>query len=175
MSTTFNATSTATATDVPPFMRPKPTWADEDASHPGFVVHGVDDTPGRKAYFIHLEAKPGKEELVAGFMRDINSGVNLEPGTGPWFGWRYSKTAFGIFEAFPDAEARHAHDAGPGGRNFLRMELLKDALAYPAQLYRVDVMHGKFDVMFGQPIAPSSSRQRREDGKCVHERVVSTC
>jgi hypothetical protein len=44
---------------------------------------------------------------------------------------------------------------GPGGRNFLRSELLHEILAYPAQLYRLDVLHGKYSVMLGQPITPA--------------------
>src|SRR4029077_3540696 len=93
--------------------------------------------------------------LLQGFLKDINAGVDKEPLTGPWFALRYSKTTFCIFEAFPDAEARHTHDHGPGGQNFLRSELLHDMLAYPAQLYRLDVLHGKFGVMLGQPIKPA--------------------
>jgi quinol monooxygenase YgiN len=127
-------------------------WAQDDPDHHGFVVHGLDDTPGQKAYYIHLEAKPGKEELLQGFLKDINAGVDQEPMTGPWFALRYSKTTFCIFEAFPDVQARHAHDSGPGGHNFLRSELLKDMLAYPAQIYRLDVLHGKFGVMLGKAI-----------------------
>ena len=156
MTTPSTHTGFQTGIQLPPFPNPHPSWSRDDLSHPGFVVHGEDNTPGNKAYFIHLEAKPGKEELVAGFLRDINNGVNQEPGTGPWFGLRYSKTTFCIFEAFPDAQRRHDHDDGPGGRNFLRAELLNDMLAYPAQLYRLDVMHGKFGVMLGQPVAPIS-------------------
>ena len=136
-----------------------PTVTPEDAqktfgiNHRGFVVMGIDDTPGQKAYYIHLEAKPGKGDKVQQFLRDINSGVDQEPLTGPWFALRYSSTTFGIFEAFPNADARHTHDGGPGGRNFLQAGLLHDMLAYPAQLYRLDVLHGKFNGMFGQPIS----------------------
>jgi hypothetical protein len=135
-----------------PFPNPSPDWSQDDASHPGFVVSGLDETHGQKAYYIHLEAKPGKEELLQDFLQDINAGVDKEPLTGPWFALRYSKTTFGIFEGFPNAQARHTHDHGPGGQNFLRSELLYDMLAYPAQLYRLDVLHGKFGVMLGQPV-----------------------
>ncbi|ETS87278.1 hypothetical protein PFICI_01106 [Pestalotiopsis fici W106-1] len=131
---------------------PASNWADDDKSHPGFVVHGTDDNPGKKAYYIHLEAKPGKEELVAEFLRDINRGVLQEPGTGPWFGLRYSQTTFAIFEAFSSSQHRTDHDNGPGGRNFLRVDLLKDMLAYPAQIHRLDVLHGKG--VFGQDLLP---------------------
>lgn len=130
----------------------QPTGRKLTPDHPSFVQLGVDDTPGRKAYLIHMEAKPGKEEALEAFMRDINTGVNKEPGTGPWFGLRYSKSTYFIFEAFPDAEARHTHDNGPGGTNFLRTDELREILLAPARLYRVDVMFGKFNVMFGQPV-----------------------
>jgi quinol monooxygenase YgiN len=120
--------------------------------HPGWVRSGRDDTPGRKAYYINLEAKPGKGDKVEQFLRDILAGVEQEPGTGPWFGCRFSDTTFGIFEAFPDTAARNAHDIGPGGRNFLRSAELDEMLAYPAHLYRLDVMFGKFSVMFGKKI-----------------------
>jgi quinol monooxygenase YgiN len=118
----------------------------------GWVRSGRDDTPGRKAYYINLEAKPGKGDKVEQFLRDILAGVEQEPGTGPWFGCRFSDTTFGIFEAFPDTAARNAHDIGPGGRNFLRSAELDEMLAYPAHLYRLDVMFCKFSVMFGKKI-----------------------
>jgi hypothetical protein len=140
------------AANIPPFAHPSVTWADDNPEHPGFEFVGGNDAPSKKGYFILMEAKPGKEELVKAFLHDIHAGVDKEPTTGPWFGIRYSKTTFAIFEAFPDLNARHAHDNGPGGRNFLRSELLKDMLAYPAQLYRIDIMHGKFDTMFGEKV-----------------------
>jgi len=134
------------------FPTPSPSWSQDEPAHPGYELRGADDTLGRKAYFIHLEAKPGKEELVMAFMRDINAGVNLEPGTGPWFGMRFSQTSFAIFEAFEDTADRNAHNVGPGGQNFQRVELLRDMLAWPAQIYRLDIMHGKFGVLFGKEV-----------------------
>jgi hypothetical protein len=131
---------------------PSPSLNRDDSDHPGFVVQGEDDTPGHKAYYIHLEAKEGQQEALLKFLADINAGVDQEPLTGPWFALRFSHTTFGIFEAFPDADARHTHDTGPGGRNFLQSEVLHQMLAYPAQLYRLDILHGKYDVMLGKPI-----------------------
>jgi hypothetical protein len=91
----------------------------DSPEHPGFLIHGVDNTPGHKAYYIHLQAKPGQEDALQKFLSDVNAGVDQEPLTGPWFALRFSQSTFGVFEAFPDAEARHTHDMGPGGRNFL--------------------------------------------------------
>ena len=121
--------------------------------HPGWVRSGQDGTPGQKAYYINLEAKPGNGDKVEAFLRDILAGVEQEPGTGPWFGTRFSDTTFGIFEAFPDVAARNAHDVGPGGQNFLRSAELEEMLAYPAHIYRLDVMFGKFNTLFGKKIA----------------------
>jgi quinol monooxygenase YgiN len=143
------------ASSLPPFPNRNPDWSQDDPAHPGFVLNGLDNTPGRKAYFILLEAKPGKEDLVLAFLRDINAGVDQEPMTGPWFALRYSKTTFCIFEAFPDVAGRNAHNEGPGGQNFGRFELLHDMLAYPAQIQRLDVLHGKFGVILGQPVKPA--------------------
>ena len=120
--------------------------------HAGWVRSGVNHTPGRKAYYINLEARPGMGDKVEQFMRDILAGVEQEPGTGPWFGCRFSDTTFGIFEAFPDSIARDAHDIGPGGRNFMRSPELNAMLASPAHLYRLDVLFGKFGTMFGKAI-----------------------
>jgi quinol monooxygenase YgiN len=120
--------------------------------HPGWVRSGQDNAPGQKAYYINLEARPGAGDKVEQFLRDILAGVEQEPGTGPWFATRFSETTFGIFEAFPDIAARHAHDIGPGGRNFLRSAELEEMLAYPAHIFRLDVLFGKFNVMFGKPV-----------------------
>ena len=129
-----------------------PSLAEDVEVHRGWVRSGSDGNPGPKAYYINLEAKPGMGDKVEQFMRDVLAGVEQEPGTGPWFGNRFSDTTFGIFEAFPDSAARHAHDIGPGGRNFLRSAELEAMLAYPAHVYRLDVMFGKFGTMFGKRV-----------------------
>ena len=50
--------------DLPPNPNPHPDWSQDDPAHPGYVVYGLDDTPGPKAYYIHLEAKPGPAHTV---------------------------------------------------------------------------------------------------------------
>jgi quinol monooxygenase YgiN len=132
---------------------PNPPSIPAIETYPGWVASGQDNTPGRKAYYINLEAKPGKGDQVEQFLKDILAGVEQEPGTGPWFGTRYSETTFGIFEAFADVAARNAHNVGPGGQNFLRSAELDEMLAYPAHVYRLDVLFGKFSVLFGKPIS----------------------
>ena len=54
-----------------------------------------------KALFVKLEAKPGKENEVAKFLRDGQGLVQQEPATTAWFGIRLGPTTFAIFDAFP--------------------------------------------------------------------------
>ncbi|EXJ74808.1 uncharacterized protein A1O5_01504 [Cladophialophora psammophila CBS 110553] len=66
-------------------------------SKPPKDVHGSEtSTPGREASLILLEAVPAHEGNIATFLRDINNGVNQEPGTDPWLDTRFSKTSFAI-------------------------------------------------------------------------------
>ena len=66
----------------------------------------------KKALFVRLEAKPGKEAEVESFLRGGLSVVQEEPATIAWFGIRLGPTTFGIFDAFPDEAGRQAHLAG---------------------------------------------------------------
>jgi hypothetical protein len=65
-----------------------------------------------KALFVRLEAKPGKENEVAKFLRDARGLVAQEPATTAWFGIRLGETSFAIFDAFPDDAGRDAHLSG---------------------------------------------------------------
>ena len=121
---------------------PQPGRA-SDAAHRGVIVTGENGEDGRKAFYIHIEAKPGKEDEVVQMLRDIYGCVLSEPATGPWFGIRYSTTTFGIFEAFPNTAGRDAHVAGGGGDIFRDNARMNAILAYPAHVYRVDVLLNK--------------------------------
>ena len=44
-----------------------------------------------KALFVRLEAKPGKENEVAKFLRDAQGLVQQEPATTAWFGIRLAQ------------------------------------------------------------------------------------
>ncbi len=64
------------------------------------------------ALFARMEAKPGKEEQVAQFLRDGLALVEAEPATTVWFGIRLGPSTFGIFDAFSDEAGRDAHLTG---------------------------------------------------------------
>ncbi len=68
------------------------------------------------ALSVVLRAKPGKEEEVAEFLRSARSIVEQEEGTRAWFALKFDASTFGIFDVFPDDEARQAHLSGGVGQ-----------------------------------------------------------
>jgi quinol monooxygenase YgiN len=64
------------------------------------------------ALYVRLEAKPGKENDVADFLRGALPLVEEEPGTLAWFAIKMGPKTFGIFDAFADDMGRQAHLAG---------------------------------------------------------------
>lgn len=62
--------------------------------------------------FLRLEAKPGKEAEVATFLKDALPLILEESDTTAWFGLQLGPSTFGIFDAFPHEEGRHAHMTG---------------------------------------------------------------
>ena len=60
------------------------------------------------ALFVRLEAKPGKEQEVADFLKSGLSLVQQEPNTISWFGIRLGPSTFAIFDTFPDEAGRQA-------------------------------------------------------------------
>ena len=65
------------------------------------------------ALFARLEAKPGKENDVAEFLRDGLALANQEATTLLWFALRLGPTTFAIFDAFADDGGRQRHLGGP--------------------------------------------------------------
>ena len=70
-----------------------------------------------KALLVRLEALPGKEEGLADFLTQARSIVMEEPGTIAWFAIRFGPSTFGVYDVFPDDEARDAHLAGGVGQS----------------------------------------------------------
>lgn len=61
---------------------------------------------------VRLEAKPGKEQEVADFLKSGLALVNEEPDTVTWYGIKIGESTFGIFDTFEGEEGRKAHLAG---------------------------------------------------------------
>ena len=69
-------------------------------------------TKVRTGLWVRLEAKPGQEAAVAGFLEGGLPIVEQEPATITWYALKLGPSTFGIFDTFPDDQGREAHLAG---------------------------------------------------------------
>jgi quinol monooxygenase YgiN len=56
-----------------------------------------------------LEAKPGKGDELAAFLRQGRELAVAEGGTVTWYAFKLSDTTYGIFDTFADEDGRQAH------------------------------------------------------------------
>lgn len=91
--------------------------------------------------YARLEAKPGKEEEVAAFLRQGLELANQEATTPLWFALRLGPTTFAIFDAFRDEAGRQHHLNGPIARAL--MAQAPALLATAPVIDRLDVLGAK--------------------------------
>lgn len=90
------------------------------------------------ALLVRLEAKPGKEDAVAAFLRGGLAIVEEEPATITWYALRLGPSTFGIFDTFPDEAGRQAHLAGRVAAAL--MAKAPEILAQPPVIEKVDLL-----------------------------------
>lgn len=93
------------------------------------------------ALLVRLEAKPGKEADVDGFLRGALPLVQQEPATTVWFAIRMGPSTFGIFDAFPDDAGRQTHLAGKVAAAL--MEQASELFSQPPSIEKIDVLASK--------------------------------
>jgi quinol monooxygenase YgiN len=93
------------------------------------------------AIVARLVAKAGKEEEVAAFLAGALPLAEKEPATTVWFALRFSKSEFGIFDAFPNEAGREAHLTGPIASAL--MAKASELLAEPPRIEKVDLLAAK--------------------------------
>ena len=93
------------------------------------------------ALLVRLEAKPGKEDEVADFLRGGLAIVEEEPATIAWFALRLGPSTFGIFDAFPDEAGRQAHLSGRVAAAL--MAKASDLLSQPPSIEMIDLLATK--------------------------------
>jgi len=96
----------------------------------------------KKALFVRLEAKPGKEAEVADFLRNGLPLALQEPGTIMWFAIQMGPTTFGIFDSFSDEIGRQAHLAGRIAQAL--MAKAADLFSQPPSIEKADILAAKF-------------------------------
>jgi quinol monooxygenase YgiN len=91
--------------------------------------------------FVRLEAKPGKEEEVAAFLKQGLQMANQEPTTLLWFALRLGPSTFAIFDAFADESGRQTHLNGPIAKAL--MANAPDLLAVPPSIEKTEILGAK--------------------------------
>ena len=91
--------------------------------------------------FVRLEAKPGKEEEVAAFLKEGLQLANQETTTPVWFALRLGPSTFAIFDAFLDETGRQNHLNGPIAKAL--MAQAPKLLAAPPVIERIEVLGAK--------------------------------
>jgi len=94
-----------------------------------------------KALLVQLEARPGKEQDVADFLRGALPIVQGEPATTAWFAIQLGPSTFGIFDAFPDEAGRQAHLNGQVAAAL--MERSDELFSQPPNIQQIDVLADK--------------------------------
>ena|SRR5208337_2836417 len=95
----------------------------------------------KTALFVRLEAKPGKEDEVADFLRGGLAVVMEEPSTIAWFAIQLGPSTFGIFDAFPDEAGRKAHLSGRVAAALTAKA--SEMLAQPPVIEKVEILSAK--------------------------------
>jgi len=91
--------------------------------------------------FVRLEAKPGKENEVAAFLKQGLELANQETTTPIWFALRLGPSTFAIVDAFRDEQARQKHLNGPIAQAL--MAQAPNLLASPPVIERMEVLGAK--------------------------------
>lgn len=90
------------------------------------------------ALLVRLEAKPGKEQDVAEFIKSALPLAENEPGTVRWYALQTGPSTFGIFDTFEQEEGRQAHLSGPIAKAL--MEKADELLATPPKIETVSLL-----------------------------------
>jgi quinol monooxygenase YgiN len=98
---------------------------------------------------VALEAKPGREEEVAAFLRGALPLVQQERQTTAWFAMRTGPSGFAIFDAFSDEAGRDAHLAGQVAAAL--MTHAPELLAHAPRIEKVEILADKLPT--GEPVA----------------------
>lgn len=94
-----------------------------------------------RSLFARLEAKAGKEEEVAAFLREGLQLAQKETTTPLWFELRLGPTTFAIFDAFADETGRQRHLNGPIAAAL--MASASTLFATPPVIEHLDVLGAK--------------------------------
>lgn len=90
---------------------------------------------------VRLEAKPGKEQAVADFLRGGLALALEEPDTVTWYGIQLGPSTFGIFDTFAEDAGRKAHLGGKVAAAL--MAHAEELFSTPPAIEMVDILATK--------------------------------
>lgn len=90
------------------------------------------------ALLARLEARPGKEEELEGFLKQALPLAEDEEDTVEWFALKINSSTFGIFDTFNDEPGREAHLSGKIAAAL--MENADRLLAKPPVIEKVELL-----------------------------------
>jgi quinol monooxygenase YgiN len=92
----------------------------------------------KKAIWVMLKAKPGKEAEVEAFLSQGALLAKEEPLTVNWYGVKMAPGVYGVFDTFAAEEGRDAHLSG---------EIAKALMANAPDLFSNEIRIEKMDVL----------------------------
>jgi quinol monooxygenase YgiN len=95
----------------------------------------------RLAIWAELEAKPGKEQEVANFLKSAETMAEREQGTVTWYAMRLGGQKFGIFDTFLDERSREAHLNGELAKQLFGK--VKELLVKEPQINKFELLGAK--------------------------------
>jgi quinol monooxygenase YgiN len=95
----------------------------------------------KKAIYVHLVAKPGKEAEVEKFLTSALPLVQAEPKTVSWFALKEKPGTYSIFDTFDDEAGRDAHLNGKVAAAL--MSKAKELFSNEIHINKIDILADK--------------------------------
>jgi quinol monooxygenase YgiN len=92
------------------------------------------------AVYVPLEAKPGKEQDLADFLRSALPFVNDEPGTISWFAVQEGPSKFAVFGTYNDEAGRDAHLNGKLAAVLMEKAKAGDLLVGTLEIRKLEIL-----------------------------------
>jgi quinol monooxygenase YgiN len=97
----------------------------------------------RFALYVPLQAKPGKENEIADFLRSAVALANAEPGTITWYAIQEGLSSFAIFDTFDDEAGRDAHLNGKVAAALMEKVKAGDMFANTPEIHKLEIIADK--------------------------------
>lgn len=93
------------------------------------------------AIWAEVEAKPGKEQAVADFLKSAQALAEKEQGTITWYAVKLGGANFGIFDTFADEKGRDAHLNGEIAKALFAKA--QELLVREPKVHKIDILAAK--------------------------------